>query len=336
MCVKDIDRKRTSKAKCTAPYFEFSGNSPSSSSSFFSLALPNSGFAVTCVPKGFDATGEEKALNMLNFGFGAVALGVGRVIDEPEFPNENWGAVPELFPGGLMFKNAAPPKAELDDDVVDEFPSSSFLLPKANVDFPVPVVDEPNPVPTDPKPDDFPKVGVDPEPKPLPNAVDAFVTPPNILPEVETDPLSVAVCPIRGFPSVSFDSPPSSPFVGLFFGDVAFAAIAAAASFNAEASGIKAATLGLREDVVDLSCAFDVTVSVALPVSAFFRLEFGSAETGSGPLESSSLASLAFLSSISFRFFSNSLSFKLISFVSVDVLRLGGGGLDLWMFSHLQ
>mmetsp|Transcript_17646 Transcript_17646/g.40694 ORF Transcript_17646/g.40694 Transcript_17646/m.40694 type:complete len:486 (+) Transcript_17646:157-1614(+) len=304
------------------PYLVVSGNSPSSSS-FFSFVVPKSGFAVTWVPKGCDAVGEEKALNIFSFGLGAVALGVGRVIEEPEFPNENWGAVPELFPGGLIFKNAAPPKVGFDDGVVE-----GFLLPNANVDFPEGAADEPNPVATDPKPDDFPKVAVDPEPKPLPNDADAFVPPPNTFPDEEPGLLSVDVCPSRGFPSLSLSSQSSlgTPFVGLLSGDATFAVIFAAASFSTVTLGTNAATFGLSEVVVELSCGFDVVVSLSMPLSVLFRFEIGSTENDSWSLESSSLASFAFLSSMSLRFFSISLSFKLISFVSVDVLRLGASG----------
>lgn len=72
---------------------EGAGISPSSApslSSFFSwIVAPNRGLgAAVCPPKVCDGGGEANALNMVNFGV-LTPPGVGRVIEEPEVPNEN-------------------------------------------------------------------------------------------------------------------------------------------------------------------------------------------------------------------------------------------------------
>mmetsp|Transcript_6139 Transcript_6139/g.15255 ORF Transcript_6139/g.15255 Transcript_6139/m.15255 type:complete len:222 (-) Transcript_6139:988-1653(-) len=154
------------------------GTSPSSSSSllplssFFSCVVPpKRGFAVTaeaCPPNGCDdGAGDANALNIVILGVVA-APGVGRVMEEPEVPNENCGRPePMLLPGGLMSKKAALPKPDAGAD-----PASAFLL----------LLVPNNPVPPDPNAEPFPNVAE----VPLPNAPTA-VPFPNPLPKVDCE-----------------------------------------------------------------------------------------------------------------------------------------------------
>ena len=160
---------------------------------------------------------------MFMLGLGVAAPGVGRVI-EAVFPNENWGVNPELLLGGLMFKKAAPPNPE--DWVVDEVLDSPsvFAAPKENADFPEAAA-EPKPVPTDPKPDGFPKVGVAPEPNPLPNVVCVLDPPPKILAVEEVAPPVAEVCSVTDFSPLSFNFLSMPPHFLLIFSSLSLKTI---------------------------------------------------------------------------------------------------------------